>query len=382
MQQPRIFVGEDLNREPGYTIFTLEGISGVVDRISYSVVRHGYDFNYLGEKEWQAAFSWLEPEDAWYENGTLKFIVPPDVTWQLEPQGYVLRLNLTPTIGDVSFDFFWPDVLPAESTGQPSNAQRLSGTRVKPVTADTSGQPSAIKTVVPAATNEDFELKDDLLPDEVMSVFDDEASIPAMDDLPSFENLAPLTDEETPVAQDPSSTQEALIVEATPADRQEESAPAEKEDIAPSRKAAAWLDQHTPDEPSKGPKSVLILLAIIATFALLAGLCLFFLNSGSSDQKQEPLSDRPSTSEASGNMTDPGTDKASQSSAEGEHSRTEITEVSKPVVIPETKVAEEPSPNAHQQNFQTESILQNAMQQEKERETPKKTDNPSPSSPR
>lgn len=75
-------------------------------------------------------------------------------------------------------------------------------------------------------------------------------------------------------------------------------------------------------------------------------------------------------------MTDPGTDKASQSSAEGEHSRTEITEVSKPVVIPETKVAEEPSPNAHQQNFQTESILQNAMQQEKERETPKKTDNP------
>lgn len=159
MQQPRIFVGEDLNREPGYTIFTLEGISGVVDRISYSVVRHGYDFNYLGEKEWQAAFSWLEPEDAWYENGTLKFIVPPDVTWQLEPQGYVLRLNLTPTIGDVSFDFFWPDVLPAESTGQPSNAQRLSGTRVKPVTADTSGQPSAIKTVVPAATNEDLSSK-------------------------------------------------------------------------------------------------------------------------------------------------------------------------------------------------------------------------------
>ena len=133
MQNPIISVSEDLNRELGYTVFTLSGIEGVVDRISYSVIRHGYDQKYLGETDWQAAFSWLEPEDAWYENNTLKFIVPPDVTWQLESQGYVLRLNLAPTIGDVSFDLFWPEVLPAESTSQPSNAQRLSGTRVKPL---------------------------------------------------------------------------------------------------------------------------------------------------------------------------------------------------------------------------------------------------------
>jgi len=133
MHNPVISVGEDLNRELGYTVFTLSGIEGVVDRISYSIIRHGYDLNYLGEADWQAAFSWLEPEEAWYENNTLKFIVPPAVTWQLESQGYVLRLKLAPNIGEISFDFFWPEVLSTESTSQSSSAQRLSGTRVKPL---------------------------------------------------------------------------------------------------------------------------------------------------------------------------------------------------------------------------------------------------------
>ena len=333
MQQPRISLGEDLNREPGYTIFTIEGLSGVVDRISYSVVRHGYDLNYLGDKAWQAAFSWLEPEDAWYENGTLKFIVPPDVTWQLDPQGYVLRLNLTPNIGDVSFDFFWPEVLPAESTGQPANAQRLSGTRVKPVAADMAGQASAM------------------------------------------EAIAPRPEKETPVVPARSDTQAAPMAKATPADGQE-SAPAEEEATTPSRRTAARLEPNTLDEPSKGPKPVLIILAMIAIFALLAGLCLFFLNSGSPDKKADRLSDRPANSEASGSTTDMGPDRASPSSAEAGPARMEIKEVAKPAALPETTAADEPNPDGKRQNNQTENMLQNVLQQEKVGETSRKADDP------
>ncbi len=131
---PTISVSEDLNREPGYTVYTVSGVEGTIERLSYSVIRHGYDYNYLGEREWQAAFSWLEPEDAWYESGQLKFVVPPEVTWQMDPQGYVLKLDLYPSIGELSIDFFWPDVLPAEAATTPSIDHRLAGTRVKPAT--------------------------------------------------------------------------------------------------------------------------------------------------------------------------------------------------------------------------------------------------------
>lgn len=144
---PTISVSEDLNREPGYTVYTVSGVEGNIERLSYSVIRHGYDYNYLGESEWQAAFAWLEPEDAWYESGQLKFVVPPEVTWQMDPQGYVLKLDLYPSIGELSIDFFWPDVLPGEPATTPSVEHRLAGTRVKPATKAPPTEPD--KSVTP-----------------------------------------------------------------------------------------------------------------------------------------------------------------------------------------------------------------------------------------
>lgn len=131
---PTLSVSEDLNRDPGYTVITIAGLDATVERLSFSIMRHGYDVNYIGQSGWQAAFEWLEPEDAWYENGQLKFVIPPDITWQMDPQGYVFKMNIAPSGGELEIDFFWPDVLPAEAASLPDVVNRLSGTKVKPAT--------------------------------------------------------------------------------------------------------------------------------------------------------------------------------------------------------------------------------------------------------
>ena len=132
MMNLELSVSEDLNREPGYTIFTVSGVEENIERISFSIVRQGYDYNYLGEKSWQAASVLLEPEDAWYEDGRLKFILPPDMTWLMDPQGYNLKLMLYPRATERSINFFWPDILPAEAAVPPNDQNRLSGKAVKP----------------------------------------------------------------------------------------------------------------------------------------------------------------------------------------------------------------------------------------------------------
>lgn len=132
---PTLRVSEDLNRDSGYSVFTVSGMDGEIERLSYAIVRHGYDHNHLGEQGWQAAFVWIEPEEAWYASGQLKFIVPPALTWQMDPQGYRLKLGPYPPARELSIDFFWPDVLPAEAPTPPDPDHQLSGTRVKPAQA-------------------------------------------------------------------------------------------------------------------------------------------------------------------------------------------------------------------------------------------------------
>jgi len=126
-------VCEDLDREPGYSIVTVSGLTGNVERLSFSISRHGYDVNYMGQEGWQAALEWLEPEDAWYENGKLGFVIPPEITWQMDPQGYLFKLRVLPNNDEIDIEFFWPDVLPAEAGGLSDDGNRLLGTKVRPV---------------------------------------------------------------------------------------------------------------------------------------------------------------------------------------------------------------------------------------------------------
>lgn len=171
---PELSVSEDLNREAGYTVFTVSRIEVNIARISFSIVRQGYDYNYLGERSWQAAQVWLEPEDAWYENGLLKFIIPPDLSWLMDTQGYNLKLKLYPSGTELSIDFFWPDVLPAEAAVPPNDQNRLSGKAVKPDSEPPPMASPVFETAEPLETVEPVPLQAPL-----NTIAESEESVPA-----------------------------------------------------------------------------------------------------------------------------------------------------------------------------------------------------------
>ena len=86
-------VSEDPARPLGHAIVTLEGLPRTLETFEFALSRHGFAANHLGSEGWQGAECWLQPEEAWYSDAALKFVVHPDLAFQLENMPYRLAVR-------------------------------------------------------------------------------------------------------------------------------------------------------------------------------------------------------------------------------------------------------------------------------------------------
>jgi len=119
-------VSEDPARPLGHAIVTLGGLPRSLDTFEFALRRHGFADNHLGPDGWQGAEYWLQPEEVWYSGEVLKFVVPPDLAFQLENMPYRLTARGQGLTEAVEITFSWPLQLEIEA-GSPSSERRVVG---------------------------------------------------------------------------------------------------------------------------------------------------------------------------------------------------------------------------------------------------------------
>jgi hypothetical protein len=125
-------VSEDPARPLGHAIVTLGGLPRTLETFEFALSRHGFAANHLGPDGWQGAECWLQPEEAWYSGDALKFVVHPDLAFQLENMPYKLAVRGQGLAETAAVTFVWPLELEIE-TGAASGERRVvGGTRVDP----------------------------------------------------------------------------------------------------------------------------------------------------------------------------------------------------------------------------------------------------------
>ncbi|MFZ1829379.1 MAG: hypothetical protein WAW42_11540, partial [Candidatus Competibacteraceae bacterium] len=125
-------VSEDPQRPMGHAIVTLEGLPHTLETFEFALSRHGFAANHLGPDGWQGAECWLQPEEVWYSGDSLKFVINPDLAFQLENMPYRLAARGQGFAADAAVTFVWPLELDIEEGTASSERRVVSGTRVGP----------------------------------------------------------------------------------------------------------------------------------------------------------------------------------------------------------------------------------------------------------
>ena len=123
-------VSEDPHRPLGHAIVTVEGLPRTLGTFEFALSRHGFAANHLGPDGWQGAEYWLQPEEVWYSGDALKFVINPDLAFQLENMPYRLaaRGQGLPATADVTF--VWPLELEIEEGASSGERQVIGGVQV------------------------------------------------------------------------------------------------------------------------------------------------------------------------------------------------------------------------------------------------------------
>ena len=103
-----VHVSEDPARPLGHAIVTLSGLPRGLETFEFALSRHGFAANHLGLDGWQGAECWLQPEEAWFSGDVLKFVIHPDLVFQLENMPYQLAVRGQGLTGAATVTFVWP----------------------------------------------------------------------------------------------------------------------------------------------------------------------------------------------------------------------------------------------------------------------------------
>ena len=124
-------VSEDPARPLGHAIVTLDGLPRGLETFEFALSRHGFPANHLGPDGWQGAECWLHPEEVWYSGNVLKFVLHPDLAFQLENMPYRLAARGQGLAGTAEVTFVWPLELALEEGGAGGERRVVGGTRVE-----------------------------------------------------------------------------------------------------------------------------------------------------------------------------------------------------------------------------------------------------------
>jgi len=125
-------VSEDPARPLGHAIVTLDGLPRGLETFEFALSRHGFAANHLGPDGWQGAECWLQPEEAWFSGESLKFVVHPDLVFQLENMPYQLAMRGQGLPETATVTFVWPLQLELEEGTASGERKVVGGTRVHP----------------------------------------------------------------------------------------------------------------------------------------------------------------------------------------------------------------------------------------------------------
>ncbi|MBS1248220.1 MAG: hypothetical protein H6R48_1009 [Proteobacteria bacterium] len=140
-------VSEDPARPLGHAIVTLNGLPRGLETFEFALSRHGFAASHLTLDGWQGAECWLQPEEVWYSGDALKFVVNPDLAFQLENMPYTLAVRGHGLADPVAVTFVWPLELELEEGSASGERRVIGGTRVD---AAPKPRPEPAASVIPA----------------------------------------------------------------------------------------------------------------------------------------------------------------------------------------------------------------------------------------
>ncbi len=145
MSKLAVRVAEDPSQPLGHAVIIVEGLPKTLETFEFALRRHGYPDNNLGPEGWQGPDCWLTTEEAWYSGESFKFVVGPQVIYQMESMPYELVLRGQGMAETARVTFVWPLELEVEETG--GEREAVGGTRVHPAPRGRGPQAPAEKTV-------------------------------------------------------------------------------------------------------------------------------------------------------------------------------------------------------------------------------------------
>ena len=141
-------VSEDPHRPLGHAIVTLDGLPRTLETFEFALSRHGFAANHLGPDGWQGAECWLQPEEVWYSGGSLKFVIDPNLAFQLENMPYRLAARGQGLTATAAVTFVWPLELEIDEGAAGGERRVVGGTRVGPA-PKTPPQPASESPLSP-----------------------------------------------------------------------------------------------------------------------------------------------------------------------------------------------------------------------------------------
>lgn len=157
-------VSEDPARPLGHAIITLGGLPRELETFEFALSRHGFANNHLGMEGWQGAECWLQPEEAWFSGELLKFVIHPDLVFQLENMPYRLTVRGQGLAGTASTTFVWPLQLELEEGTDLSQRKVVGGTRVNLAPAPRPEPATAQPPPLPEVNTVDLAIPDVPIP--------------------------------------------------------------------------------------------------------------------------------------------------------------------------------------------------------------------------
>ncbi|MGB5064697.1 MAG: hypothetical protein WBQ37_13210, partial [Candidatus Competibacter sp.] len=174
-------VSEDPARPLGHAIVTLEGLPRTLETFEFALSRHGFAANHLGPEGWQGAECWLQPEEAWYGGAALKFVVHPDLAFQLENMPYRLAVRGQGLDRSAAATFVWPLELDIEEGSASGERRVVGGTRVDPgpkTRPEPAGGSSSAEPSMPEISQAELAIPDLPIPDIVAGAEPTEDALP------------------------------------------------------------------------------------------------------------------------------------------------------------------------------------------------------------
>ncbi|MFO7640712.1 MAG: hypothetical protein R6X17_05445, partial [Candidatus Competibacteraceae bacterium] len=185
-------VSEDPARPLGHAIVTLNGLPPGLETFEFALTRHGFTASHLGPDGWQGAECWLQPDEVWYTGDALKFVVPPELAFQLENMPYRLAVRGQGLAGTMTVTFAWPLELDLEEGSASGERRVVGGTRVE---AGPKPRPAAEPPPLPEVGGVVVDIPDVLIPEI-------ESDLEPIDERLPTRVTSPQTDTSKPAGED------------------------------------------------------------------------------------------------------------------------------------------------------------------------------------